>query len=115
MQTQPQSESIRALTTQFIADIETAVTEQAVGAVRGAILGSVLGSVGAFPESTAGKRGPGRPAKVRRKLPRQFCPVPKCKETAAPIFGMLCSKHRDTPKRLVKKYREARRAAKARA
>ncbi len=50
----------------------------------------------------------------RRKGPIQLCPVPRCKNRAAPIFGMLCSAHKDTPKKLVAKYREARRAKKAR-
>jgi hypothetical protein len=46
------------------------------------------------------------PAKPRRKPPKQLCPVPGCKNVAAPIFGMLCKEHKGTPKRLVKKYRE---------
>jgi hypothetical protein len=54
----------------------------------------------------------GRP---RRKVPRQLCPVPGCKNTAAPIFGMVCAKHRDVPKAQIAKYRDARRAKKLRA
>lgn len=57
---------------------------------------------------------PGRPlgSKNRKKMPRQLCPIPKCGETAAPIYGMTCKKHKDLPKAQIKKYREARRAAK---
>jgi hypothetical protein len=78
-----------------------------------------------------GKRGPGRPPKLatlvqlsapggvmvgrrkpRKKAPPQLCPVPGCKNRAAPIFGMVCSKHKDVPKAKIKEYREARRAKK---
>ncbi len=50
--------------------------------------------------------------KQRRKSPIQLCPVPGCKHPAAPVYGMLCADHKGTPKALVKKYREARRASK---
>jgi hypothetical protein len=70
-----------------------------------------------------GRRGPGRPPKntpaapvakkPRKKPPRQLCPVPGCKNTAAPIFGMVCAKHKDIAKSKIKKYREARKAKKA--
>jgi hypothetical protein len=49
----------------------------------------------------------------RRKGPIQLCPVPGCTNRAAPVFGMVCSKHKDLPKATIKKYREARRARKA--
>ena len=51
----------------------------------------------------------------RRKLPRQLCPVPGCKDTAAPVFGMVCGKHKDVPKAKIAKYREVRRAKKLKA
>ena len=50
--------------------------------------------------------------KPRRKGPKQLCPVPGCKNPAAPVFGMVCAKHKDIPKAQIKKYREARRAKK---
>jgi hypothetical protein len=46
----------------------------------------------------------------RRKAPIQLCPVPGCANRAAPVFGMVCSKHKDLPKMEIRKYREARRA-----
>jgi hypothetical protein len=73
-------------------------------------------------EAALGVRRPGRPAgasasvvgrKPRRKGPKQLCPVPGCKNAAAPVFGMVCAKHKDVPKAKIKKYREARRAKKA--
>ena len=72
-------------------------------------------------ESAFGVKRPGRPPKVspiaiggkpRKKPPRQFCPVPGCKNPAAPVFGMVCAKHKDMPKAKIKKFREARRAKK---
>lgn len=48
-------------------------------------------------------------AAQRRKGPIQLCPVPNCKNRAAPVFGMVCAKHKDLPKATIKKYREARR------
>lgn len=50
--------------------------------------------------------------KKRKKGPKQLCPVPGCKNPAAPVFGMVCSKHKDLPKAQIKKFREARRAKK---
>ena len=94
---------------QLSALIEAQATERARAAV--------LGAFGVAP-----KRGPGRPPKgasaitpikkARRKGPRQLCPVPGCKDPAAPVFGMVCSKHKDVAKSKIKKYREARRAKK---
>ena len=46
----------------------------------------------------------------RKKRAKQLCPVPGCKNPAAPVFGMVCSKHKDIPKAKIKEYREARRA-----
>jgi hypothetical protein len=72
-------------------------------------------------ESALGIRRPGRPAKIsplaigkkaRKKPPKQFCPVPGCKNAAAPVFGMVCAKHKEVAKTKIKKYREARKAKK---
>jgi hypothetical protein len=41
--------------------------------------------------------------------------VPGCKNPAAPVFGMVCAKHKDVAKSKIKKFREARRAKKIRA
>lgn len=49
----------------------------------------------------------GRP---RRKRAKVFCPVPGCKNVAAPVFGMVCGQHKDVPKAKIKKYRAARKA-----
>jgi hypothetical protein len=54
-------------------------------------------------------------AKARKKMPPQFCPVPGCKNKAAPIFGIVCSDHKGLKKSLIKKYRETRKAEKLKA
>jgi hypothetical protein len=72
------------------------------------------------------RRGPGRPPKnvldataaaikARKKPPRQLCPVPGCKNPAAPIFGMVCAKYKDVAKSKIKAYRLARKAKKLKA
>jgi hypothetical protein len=80
-----------------------------------------LGRARAAVESALGVRHPGRPAKIspiaiagkpRKKVPKQFCPVPGCKNLAAPVFGMVCAKHKDVAKTKIKKFREARKAKK---
>jgi hypothetical protein len=52
-------------------------------------------------------------SKPRKKAPIQLCPVPKCGWRAAPVFGMVCAKHKHVSKGIIQKYREARRKAKA--
>jgi len=84
---------------------------------------AVLAAFGSPP-----RRGPGRPPKstapaalaapaavvkkARKKGPLQLCPVPGCKNPAAPVFGMVCAKHKDLPKAKIKAFREARKAKK---
>jgi hypothetical protein len=94
---------VDALTTQLSALVEAQALELARSTVAAAL----------------GGRKPGRPAGLklagagpRRKPPRQLCPVPGCRNTAAQVFGMVCSEHKDLPKAKINKYREARRAAK---
>jgi hypothetical protein len=99
---------------QIVATVEAATTQRVHSAVVSA-LGNGGGSL--FP------RRRGRPPKnplftaalvaPARRRPKQLCPVPGCSNPAAPVFGMVCAKHKDLPKTKIKKYRAARRAAKA--
>jgi hypothetical protein len=105
------SVDIRDIVQNFVSKLSSLIEADAVSRARTAVL-SAFGAEGG--------RGPGRPAGVaakvaagtRRKGPIQLCPVPGCKNRAAPVFGMVCAKHKDLPKALIKKYREARRAKK---
>ena len=100
---------IRFLVENFTNQLAALVESQALEQARAAV------------ESALGVRRPGRPAKIspisitarpRKKPPKQFCPVPGCKNPAAPVFGMVCAKHKDVAKTKIKKYREARKAKK---
>jgi hypothetical protein len=111
--------TIKDIVEDFADKLHALIESQAVARARTA----VMEAFGVAP-----KRGPGRPPKAlavvapakaektrkrRKKAPLQLCPVPGCKNPAAPVFGMVCAKHKDLPKRLIKKYREARKAKKA--
>jgi len=99
---------IQSLVENFTNQLAVLVESQALAQARAAV------------ESALGGRRPGRPpnisllvgGKTRKKAPRQLCPVPGCKNPAAPVFGMVCAKHKDVPKTKIKKFREARRAKK---
>jgi hypothetical protein len=102
---------IRTLVANFTDQLTRLVEGQALDRARAAVEGALGG----------GRRGPGRPAQTvtltpsgrpRKKGPRQLCPVPGCKNPAAPVFGMVCGSHKDVPKAKIKEYREARRAKK---
>jgi hypothetical protein len=106
--------TIRALLEDFANQLSALIERQALDRARVAV-----------DNALGGKRPPGRPPKLasltaglalgkkqRRKGPKQLCPVPGCKNPAAPVFGMVCAKHKDVPKAQIKKYREARRAKK---
>lgn len=105
---------IKTVVSDFASRLSALIESEAMDRARTAVLSAFGG---------APRRGPGRPPKsgtalgpiakkARKKPPRQFCPVPGCKNTAAPVFGMVCAKHKDLPKSLIKKYREARKAKK---
>ncbi len=106
---------IKTIVADFAKRLTDLVEQEAMGRARAAVLA-------AFGD--APRRGPGRPAKsaaaatpvmmtkARKKPPLQLCPVPGCKNPAAPVFGMVCAKHKDLPKAKIKKFREARRAKK---
>ncbi|HZL16331.1 MAG TPA: hypothetical protein VFG23_01170 [Polyangia bacterium] len=102
---------IRTLVNQFSDQLASLIEGQAIERARAAVE-SALGG---------GARRPGRPPKAlaltvakkpRKKGPLQLCPVPGCKNPAAPVFGMLCAKHKDVSKAKIKKYRDARKAKK---
>jgi hypothetical protein len=111
------SGEIHEIVQNFVARLSSLIEQDAVVRARAAVLSAFgVGAAGA-------RRGPGRPPAIgavsalaraqRRKGPIQLCPVPGCTNRAAPVFGMVCSKHKDLPKATIKKYREQRRARKA--
>jgi|SRR5579871_440129 len=96
---------VEEFTSRLAALVESQTLERAREAVESA-LGGTRGGRAPKVSAIALSRNP------RKKLPKQFCPVPGCKNLAAPVFGMVCSEHKGVAKAKIKKYREARRAAK---
>ena len=102
---------IQDLVEQFVDRLSSLIEQDTVSRARDAVLTAFGGHAPAGLARGAGKLvGGGR---KRRKGPIQLCPVPGCSNRAAPVFGMVCSKHKDLPKADIKKYREQRRAQKA--
>jgi hypothetical protein len=104
---------LRSVVDDFTQQLTTIITAQVNDRARAAVEAALNGSF------TSTRRGPGRPPKAlvfaasgrrRRKAPIQLCPVPGCKNRAAPVYGMVCADHKDVAKAKIKKYREARRA-----
>jgi hypothetical protein len=110
--------NISTIVENFASQLVAAVEASAVQRIQAAL----SGAFGA-PQ----KRGPGRPpkqlastaastpaanAQKRKSPPKQLCPVPGCKNVAAPVFGMVCKDHRNVAKSKIEKYRKERRADK---
>jgi hypothetical protein len=109
--------AVQTIVEEFTRKIASAIEAQVLDRVRGAVSA-------AFGGGAAGSARRGRQSdlvrgvasrRTRRRGPKQLCPVPGCKNPAAPVFGMVCSKHKDLPKAKIKKYREMRRAKKLKA
>jgi hypothetical protein len=90
---------------QFVDKLSSMIESEVVSRAREAALNALDG------RGAVTIRG-GVVVRKRRKGPIQLCPVPGCSNRAAPVFGMVCAKHKDLPKAAIKKYREARRAKK---
>lgn len=107
--------NLAALVDNFVRQLVAAVDATMAQRIQSAL----AGAFGAAP-----RRGPGRPPKNSvhwaplalspepKRRPKQLCPVPGCKNAAAPVFGMVCKEHRDMPKAKVRQYRDKRRKAK---
>lgn len=94
---------IQALVSDFAGQIQALIERQVIDRARIAVA-AALGADGAHGSF-----------KRRKKLPPQLCPVPGCKNKAAPVFGMVCADHKGIAKAKIKKYRERRRAKKLKA
>jgi hypothetical protein len=105
------SGDIHAIVQNFVAKLSSLIEEDAVVRARSAVLRAFGAGGGKGAASLAGADSAAL-RRQRRKGPIQLCPVPGCKNRAAPVFGMVCSEHKDLPKATIKKYREKRRAKK---
>jgi hypothetical protein len=104
--------AIRDLIDDFVNQLSAALEGQVVARARQAVEAALAGRAGRNAAHVRGAAFAALPSRPRKKAPIQLCPVPGCTERAAPIFGMVCSKHKDVPKTKIKQYREARRAQK---
>jgi hypothetical protein len=115
-----QSHTLASLIDGFAASLSSLLEKTSMERARDAVLTAFGGKV---PATLAKRRGRppasavdiAAPRKRRRKAPIQMCPVPGCKNRAAPIFGMVCAKHKGIAKAQIRKYREARRQKKLKA
>jgi hypothetical protein len=106
------SRLVQSFVVQIVSVVEQATTNRIQAALVGALPGAkrrgrppkgpVLVDIGSIT-----------PLVARKKAPKQLCPVPGCKNAAAPVFGMVCAQHKDVPKAKIKEYRAKRKAAKA--
>jgi hypothetical protein len=106
----------------FTTRLSALIDSQAMARAQSAVLAAFGGGValpkrrGRPPKAVVAKASEAPVAKARvkprKKAPLQLCPVPGCKNTAAPIFGMVCAKHKDLPKAKIKAFRAARKAKK---
>lgn len=104
---------IRSIVDEFVNQVVAAVEEESVRRVQAAVVNAFGGLAGTDGRrGRASSAGQGAAAPLRRR-PKQLCPVPGCTGVAAPVFGMVCAKHKDMPKAKIKEYRAQRRAAKA--
>ena len=103
--------NVRSLIEDFTTRLTSILEDQALERAR-VVVENALGRQGSGRLSTlayVSKRG------SRRKAPIQLCPVPGCRNPAAPVYGMVCAKHKDVSKAKIKAYRERRRAKKLKA
>jgi len=95
--------NLQSVIEDFAVNLSTLIEREVLARARDAVDGALGGAVG------------GKGIKTRKKGPKQLCPVPGCKNPAAPVFGMVCAEHKGLPKAKIKKFREARRAKKLKA
>ncbi len=104
--------NIATLVANFTNQLTSIIERETLDRARAAVVGALGSGDGRGANIKTLDFAAGRP---RKKAPKQLCPVPGCKNPAAPVFGMVCAKHKDVAKTKIKKYREARRAKKSKA
>jgi hypothetical protein len=105
--------TVRSLIEDFTSRLTAALEDQAMEHARHAVESAFgVRTSGRSPQASALAINKKPPKTSRKKAPLQLCPVPGCKNPAAPIFGMVCAKHKHLSKAKIKKFREARKAKK---
>jgi|SRR5579871_3026702 len=104
----PNMNHIANLVDQFTTQLAALTEQRALELARASLASALGGRKRGLPTSSLHLAG----TLSGRQRKKQLCPVPGCKNPAAPIFGMVCAAHKSVPKAKIKKYRQARRAAK---
>jgi hypothetical protein len=104
--------TIKSAVAEFTERLQALIEGHAMERARAAVLQAFGVQPARPPKSAAPAAATPVAKKARKKLPRQLCPVPGCKNPAAPVFGMVCAKHKDVARSKIRKYREARKAKK---
>jgi len=96
--------NITALAENFVRQIVAATEAAAAERIQNALANAFGVAQRGRPKAASAAAAP----RARAARPKQLCPVPGCTNPAAPVFGMVCAKHKDVPKAKIKKYRAAR-------
>jgi len=104
---------VETFASQITAAVEASVAQRLQAAIAGAFGAPQKRGPGRPPKqvATATRLAPAAQAAEKKKRPKQLCPVPGCKNLAAPVFGMVCKDHKNVAKSKIKKYRAERKAA----
>lgn len=107
--------TIRDLVNDFVLNLSELMVGQLCGNASNSvdvIVGGKIKQIKLYDQggvTISGKdEAPGR--KSRKKV---LCPIQRCQNVSAPIYGHVCSKHKDLPKSVIKQERKARKARKA--
>jgi hypothetical protein len=90
---------------QITAAVEAALADKLQAALAGAFGAPQKHGSGRAPKQI---EAVATPVAAKKTRPKQFCPVPGCKNVAAPIFGMVCKDHKNVAKSKIRKYRAER-------
>src|SRR5215471_7056533 len=101
----PKRSDLQEVVQQFVDKLSSMIETEVVSRAREAALNALDG------RGSVSIRG-GVIIRKRRKGPIQLCPVPGCSNRAAPVFGMVCAKHKVLPQAQSRKGQRARRAKK---
>src|SRR5450759_2118853 len=96
---------VETFANQITAAVEASVTGRLQAAIAGAFGAPTRRGPGRTPKQTVAAPAAGRKSAETKKRPKQLCPVPGCKNLAAPVFGMVCKDHKNVAKSKIKQYR----------
>ena len=105
--------NIRSLVEGFVSQIVDAIEADNIRRIQDAVSVACAGDIGAARLGHPARTAVSAAATPGRSRPKQFCPVPGCTGVAAPVYGMVCAKHKDFSKAKINEYRAERRATKA--